>query len=73
MGTAIWTLWLITYAAQAGSPVVTPLATYQYELDCSIAKGTVLKAIRDAHPNAKPSELPTPGLMICVQGNPIKK
>lgn len=76
MNAAIWTLWLISWvpsistAATAESPaVVTPLATYPTQTECYTAIDLVREQLKKQWQTTQPS----PGLMICVYGTPIKK
>lgn len=69
MTAAIWTLWLVTFAANGGgSPAVTALATYPSESSCLASIAETSSWIRKLYPRA-----PGPGLMFCVLGAPPRR
>lgn len=69
MNTAIWTLWLIVHAPN-GPAVVTPIATYQTQVECYNSFDQINGMMKKAF---GPKNPPSPGLMFCVEGKPAGK
>lgn len=69
MNAAVWTLWLVTFSTTAGSPVVAPLAAYTTHDDCLGAYNSIITDLHKAYTTATPS----PGILMCVYGMPVKR
>jgi hypothetical protein len=69
---SMWTLWLITFAGAQGAatPAVTPMATYQAQMDCFQAINAITSGLKKLYSENSP---PSPGLMMCVPGALVRK
>ena len=70
MNAAVWTLWLITFANQGGTPAVNGMATFPSQKECFQSMDAITDGIKSAYGK---TNTPSPGLMICVYGVPIKR
>lgn len=76
MNTAIWTLWLLTFAPVTGQgaaqPIITELSTFGSQESCLNGIRLVDQGLRSIYAPTKTDSPPSIGVFFCVPGNPAK-